>query len=276
MKTDLTGLIPGIPIEDYHRAPGLGATGIGYFLEAPAVFKHWRDNPDTEGTDSTETGSLFHCALLEPDVFASKYVHIQGPMNKNPWKAEADAVKAARKIPVGDTMYRNVIGMRDAALAQPRIQALLRGATLEHSVFWTDPTHGFPKKCRPDALQVQNRLITDFKSISDVPTPANMKKAIRKWRYGIKAKHYIDGCSIAVGEKLNLFLHVFIQNTAPYLVGYCAFSDDDLARSALIIDDVSRRYAQCLETDTWPGLTDEVVPIALDYWDYPEIEGDLL
>lgn len=270
MKTDLNGLIEGIAIGDYHKMDGFSSTGVGYFLDAPAIYKNWKTAGDDNETESKQLGGLFHEATLEPQLFADRYVHIPGPLNKNPWKAMKDEAEAKGKTAIGDTMYKNATGMRDAALSHKRVQALLSGAIVEHSAFWKDPEYGFLAKCRPDAFRIRDGIVTDFKSISDVPTLENMKKAIRKWKYQIKAKFYLDGLSIVTGTKLRMFVHVFVQSKSPYLVNFCALSDDDMVRSGIILDDVRRRYAQCLETDIWPGLEDKIHTVAMDYWDYPE------
>ncbi|EPE0133004.1 RecE family exodeoxyribonuclease, partial [Salmonella enterica subsp. enterica serovar Cerro] len=64
------GIYYDIPNEAYHAGPGVSKSQLDDIADTPAIYL-WRKNApvDTEKTKSLDTGTAFHCRVLEPEEF---------------------------------------------------------------------------------------------------------------------------------------------------------------------------------------------------------------
>ena len=58
---------------EYHALPRLSASGAKTLLKSPARYHHERQHP-ARPTAAMEFGTMFHALVLEPAVFANRYV----------------------------------------------------------------------------------------------------------------------------------------------------------------------------------------------------------
>ncbi|EIW5957025.1 PD-(D/E)XK nuclease-like domain-containing protein, partial [Salmonella enterica subsp. enterica serovar Newport] len=69
------GIYYDIPNEAYHAGPGVSKSQLDDIADTPAIYL-WRKNApvDTEKTKSLDTGTAFHCRILEPEEFSKRFI----------------------------------------------------------------------------------------------------------------------------------------------------------------------------------------------------------
>ncbi|EBC9073769.1 exonuclease VIII [Salmonella enterica] len=69
------GIYYDIPNEAYHAGPGVSKSQLDDIVDTPAIYL-WRKNApvDTEKTKSLDTGTAFHCRVLEPEEFSKRFI----------------------------------------------------------------------------------------------------------------------------------------------------------------------------------------------------------
>lgn len=278
------GLYPSLSNADYHADPSLSASGMKLILEAPAIYKHERENPTHRNT--YDFGSVWHKLVLDD---ASEDFVVIMKTNREGARVEAGddktvsaqehikEIRAAGKTPIFAKQLAVVQQMVKAFNAHPKVAEYLdlkRGA-IETSAFWTDPETGVPLRVRFDYLPdgtADRFTIVDVKTSTTAEPYAWLRKAPD---YGY---HLQDSMYRRAVRDLGLhprpdFLFLVQAKTAPYLVtpirlaAHSQAVGDHLTRQAI------RTFARCLETDTWPGYTDDIVHENLPGWYLNQFEG---
>ncbi len=69
------GIYYDIPNEAYHAGQGVSKSQLDDIADTPAIYL-WRKNApvDTEKTKSLDTGTAFHCRVLEPEEFSKRFI----------------------------------------------------------------------------------------------------------------------------------------------------------------------------------------------------------
>ncbi|EBA2049044.1 exonuclease VIII, partial [Salmonella enterica] len=69
------GIYYDIPNEAYHAGPGVSKSQLDDIADTPAIYL-WRKNApvDTEKTKTLDTGTAFHCRILEPEEFSKRFI----------------------------------------------------------------------------------------------------------------------------------------------------------------------------------------------------------
>lgn len=184
--------------EAYHAGSGLSSSRVKKALESHAAFHA----PPPEPTDAMAFGTAFHCALLEPEVFAAKYVRakaIEGNKNSNAYKAELAAWISS--VPDGST----ILSTDDF----DTIQAMV-AVVKDHPEWARMPAYdceltaiasmdGMQVKCRADSF---GSAIYDFKTTSGLVTPGPFSWAVMEFGYHVSAAFYQDIFHLLTGERL--------------------------------------------------------------------------
>ncbi len=69
------GIYYDIPNEAYHAGQGVSKSQLDDIVDTPAIYL-WRKNApvDTEKTKTLDTGTAFHCRILEPEEFSKRFI----------------------------------------------------------------------------------------------------------------------------------------------------------------------------------------------------------
>ena len=192
MKTTSTTALTN---DEYRSTPHWSSSDLSNINKSPALVE-WNKNCPTVGSDSVDLGTHLHCALLEPDVFASDYIKMpefDGRTNAGKLAKQSftDNMKASNKILLDHDAYEMVIAMRDSALAHPVANKLLTASgQSEISIF--SEINGLKVKCRPDRIPDHKHfghMLVDVKKTADIDTFA--KSAIN-FRYHVQHPFYSD------------------------------------------------------------------------------------
>ncbi|CDH33769.1 PD-(D/E)XK nuclease-like domain-containing protein [Xenorhabdus bovienii] len=260
------GIYYDISNEDYHQGEGVSKSQLDDIDKAPAEFICRRDSPvDEEKTKALDIGTAFHCLLLEPDEFSSRFA-IEPKLDRRTKagkeEAEEFSLKNQDKIILTQEEGKKLLFMRDSAMAHPIAKWCLETAgRAESSIYWKDPTTGVLCRSRPDKLIEAHHWIVDVKSTAD------MDKFDRRFydlRYHVQDAFYSDGYKDLTGE-LPTFVFLVVSTTVDcgrYPVR--TYIMDEQAKSAgrKSYQRNLTTYAQCLKTDEWPGIR----TLSLPYW----------
>jgi hypothetical protein len=264
------GVVYDMPLEQYLAVDALSASGLRLLARSPW---HYRNRVEIDPTPSMLRGTLAHCAVLEPDAMASRYVVLPADAPRKPsktqWAAKnpsADSVEAMRWWNDFKTSNagRELVAFEDYAITElqlravkncPELATILRSGRGEVSVFWIDQATGLYCKARPDWLNLDDpRAVVpmDLKTCMD-ESPSGFGRAAARLRYDLQAAHYTAGIEAALRTKVERFVFGAVTNKPPVLAVPYTLTDEmrDQGRDerrALI-----ERLAWCQRENEWPA-----------------------
>lgn len=271
----------GMPDGPYHRGPGVSKSGLDRVHDNPALYDLQRRHP-TPDPEFAYVGKAFHCLVLEPDRFDSRYVLSEyaeyRSQEAKAWREEQVAnglqvlsMTKPGKDPVWeagewDTVHR----MADAVRAHPMAAAILNPGDLvvESSAYWvdrfgteySDPTYRLCK-CRPDAFNMNMKGIADLKSARD----ASMTKftwAAKDLRYEVAAAWYTWGWRVNLQLPCEFFAFVVVEKTPPYTVEVYTFDTDAVKWGLEQAMSDLESYSKYMADDMWPSTTGKIRPLS--------------
>ena len=285
----VTGVFYNEPAEVYYRKrlDECNATGMKHMLRSPAHFKHYIEGEDDKDTPAKTFGRMFHCASLEPDVFAKTYVVLpeNAPRDlrrfrdaKKPsvetltsiewWdKWEADN---RGKVMVSRADYDKSQFMGDSVRAHPVAAGLLAGGHREVTMRWADEETGIACKLRAD-LYEPGEFMMDLKSCMDA-SEEGFARAIAGYKYDMQGAHYLDGVR-ANSDRIKWFIFLACESTAPFVCQPYVLNVDAEERGWKLRQKAIKRQAECLRTGQWPGYSDSIKEISLPTWAFYQL-GD--
>ncbi|EOY8041496.1 RecE family exodeoxyribonuclease, partial [Salmonella enterica] len=171
------GIYYDIPNEAYHAGPGVSKSQLDDIADTPAIYL-WRKNApvDTEKTKSLDTGTAFHCRILEPEEFSKRFIIAPEFNRRTSAGKEEEKTFLEECARTGRTVLtaeegRKIELMYQSVMALPLGQWLVESAGYaESSVYWEDPETGILCRCRPD------KIIPEFHWIMDVKTTADIQR----------------------------------------------------------------------------------------------------
>lgn len=267
-----------LPEAEYHARPELSSTGARKLLppSCPALFKHWRDNPEPANT-TFELGSAAHKLVLGA---GPELVRIDADeWRTNAVKAEVAAVREAGGIPLKPGPYDAVHEMAAALRAHPFAGRLFSPETgrPEQTLIWQDPDTGVWCRALLDWLRFSlpgSRLIVpDYKSCASA-APAKVERVIVDYGYHIQLAWYLAGVrALNLGGDDAEGVLVMQEKTAPYLVTVAQPDLTSMRMAEIRVREALRLYAECVKDNHWPGYADDVVLTELPPWETRELNG---
>ncbi|EIL7179394.1 PD-(D/E)XK nuclease-like domain-containing protein, partial [Salmonella enterica] len=188
------GIYYDIPNEAYHAGPGVSKSQLDDIADTPAIYL-WRKNApvDTEKTKTLDTGTAFHCRILEPEEFSKRFIIAPEFNRRTSAGKEEEKTFLEECARTGRTVLtaeegRKIELMYQSVMALPLGQWLVESAGYaESSVYWEDPETGILCRCRPD------KIIPEFHWIMDVKTTADIQRfrtAYYDYRYHVQDAFY--------------------------------------------------------------------------------------
>ncbi|EEO8062676.1 exodeoxyribonuclease VIII, partial [Salmonella enterica] len=211
------GIYYDIPNEAYHAGPGVSKSQLDNIADTPAIYL-WRKNApvDTEKTKTLDTGTAFHCRVLEPEEFSKRFIIAPEFNRRTSAGKEEEKTFLEECARTGRTVLtaeegRKIELMYQSVMALPLGQWLVESAGYaESSVYWEDPETGILCRCRPD------KIIPEFHWIMDVKTTADIQRfrtAYYDYRYHVQDAFYSDGYRAQFGE-IPIFVFLVASTTA--------------------------------------------------------------
>ncbi|EAU0670486.1 exodeoxyribonuclease VIII [Salmonella enterica] len=254
------GIYYDIPNEMYHAGPGVSKSQLDDIADTPAIYL-WRKNApvDTEKTKSLDTGTAFHCRVLEPEEFSKRFIiapefNRRTSAGKEEEKAFLEECARTGRTVLTAEEGRKIELMYQSVMALPLGQWLVESTGYaESSVYWEDPETGILCRCRPD------KIIPEFHWIMDVKTTADIQRfrtAYYDYRYHVQDAFYSDGYRAQFGE-IPTFVFLVASTTAEcgrYPVEIFMMGEDAKLAGQREYRRNLQTLAECLNNDEWPAI----------------------
>ncbi|EBD7466279.1 exodeoxyribonuclease VIII [Salmonella enterica subsp. enterica serovar Telelkebir] len=254
------GIYYDIPNEAYHAGPGVSKSQLDDIADTPAIYL-WRKNApvDTEKTKSLDTGTAFHCRILEPEEFNKRFIIAPEFNRRTSAGKEEEKTFLEECARTGRTVLtaeegRKIELMYQSVMALPLGQWLVESAGYaESSVYWEDPETGILCRCRPD------KIIPEFHWIMDVKTTADIQRfrtAYYDYRYHVQDAFYSDGYRAQFGE-IPTFVFLVASTTTEcgrYPVEIFMMGEDAKLAGQREYRRNLQTLAECLNNDEWPAI----------------------
>lgn len=266
------GLYPGIADTVYRLWP-FAAQSILKVLrdKTPAHAKEHMDHPSPP-TPALRMGSAIHMAVLQPDLFTSRYVAAPSvdrrtKQGKESWEAFLSE-NEGRIVLAADEMAE-CLAVRRSVASHSTARKLLEGEA-ERSAVWQDADTGVWCKGRFDDIARSIGALTDLKTTADA-SPSSFTRSIFRYGYYLQAAHYLRGAQ-TLGIDARFFTVIAVEKDAPYCVAVYHIRDEAIEAGAKELRPLLEIYARCEETGIWPGYPPEAVEIDMPSYGYYEVQ----
>lgn len=283
------GVVYDMPADQYHAIPAVSNSALSAMNRSPRHY--WAsylapERPARTETKPMFTGTLAHCAMLEADAMAARYIVTPEDAPRRPtaaqwgakkpsadsqaamaWWSDFNAQARGRQIITAeqyDTTRRQI----EAAQAVPELAALLQSGTSEVSFFWIDPETGAHCKARADHVHrlADGRVILlDLKTTSDA-SPAQFSRRVWNFGYHRQDAWYSRGFELARGGAVAAFVFGAVTDAYPHIAVPYMLDDAAKAIGAEQCRDLLASYAQCNAADAWPAYGSGVQLLSLPAW----------
>ena len=187
-------------------------------------------------------------------------------------RAQRDGILAGEDVPLLEVENAVAVRMREALVNHPVISQLVaedRGDP-EVSILWTDEETGVDCRARidwlPRKVPGQRLVVVDLKTTADSAHPGTFTRTAANLDYAFSAGWYLDGIEAIGMDEEPTFLHVVIEQRAPYLISLDWIDPEDIAKARELTAWTRRRYAQCVATDEWPGYPTHITKVSMPTW----------
>lgn len=263
------GIHRGVPESTYHQ-PKMGVvskSALDAVNRSPLHYLTWLHSP-SEDTPALRFGRAFHCAALEPDTFAQRYVVEPdfGDLrsSKNREKRDAWREQNAHVTALAVDDWTAIQSMTAALRSHRLVREMLQGGDSELTVTWRDPETGLPCKSRADYYVERLGLVVDLKTTQDAGIDA-FRKSISTYRYHVQDALYRDAFAQA-GKPIKHFMLVAVEKSTPHGVAVYTLDADGIARGYNAARTNINQLAEAVRTDAWTGYPEHINTIDLPPW----------
>jgi exodeoxyribonuclease VIII len=247
------GIYRDVSFDEYRSWRAWNATSIKAFtLSSPFHgFAAFNGTSATEEKTCFIKGSAIHCATLTPEQFDAQYAI--GPAvrrNSKEWKAFEDANPGKQCLKPDECA--DVMGMRNALMAEPLAAALIKSADWrEVSVVWTDEQTGLLCKMRLDMYSSKQGVLLDLKSTTDSDTE-KFERPAHVFGYALQLAFYARGLA---AHKLptNGVGIIAVESSAPYGVNVLQPDSEWFLAGEADLQAALPAIKECTSNGVWPG-----------------------
>lgn len=259
------GIVPNVPIEEYHRHSSTSKSQLDQFAKSPAHYLASLTTPRKE-TPAMRIGSIFHGMVLEPDrvkIAVAPQCDKRTNAGKATWEAFCLENAGAEIVTAEEGEMLN--GMVESVRKHPAASALLScDGIAEGSCFWYDAQSGELCRCRPDFYR-SDGIIVDLKTTEDASLEG-FTKSVAKYNYHIQAAMYADGVEWATGTTVKAFAFIAVEKQPPYAV-QCFLLDFQATEAGRVTyQNLLLDLADCKINGNFPAYSNKVETISLPNW----------
>lgn len=264
-------VVEAMSAEEYH-APRVGVvskSALDQIHRSPAHYRAWLegklDRPDSR---ALTFGRAFHCAVLEPDVFARSYAvqpdfgdcrFKEAKQARDRWRAENDG-----KEFVSADDFEAIRAMATSVLTHPIAGKMLKNGKPELTIKWTDVETGLPCKCRADYYVASRGMILDVKTTEDA-RPEAFKRSVYQYRYHVQDALYRAGFA-AAGLDARYFILVAVEKSPPFCASVYQLDASAVEKGHAAARQDIETMARCVATNQWDGYPTSIQDLSLPPW----------
>ena len=208
--------------QEYHQAEGLSASDFRLLQISPLHLEH--KSLFSMDSKSISIGSALHSLVLEPQNFHNEF-SVEEEFNKRTKAGKEEYEKWCQinkdKTILSKTEFEKVQKMAKNVLNIT--QNLLSNGIAEKS-FLVKDYNGIIRKCRPDYLREDLKVVIDVKTTKD-GNPFAFSKSIYEYNYHIQAAWYIDTLKLA-GVDVERFIFITVESSSPHMVYILEITQD--------------------------------------------------
>lgn len=277
------GIWPGVPFADYCTIPAMNATTLLHGRNSMAHLKAAIDGKlEDEDTKALNMGRAFHCRVLEPDLFSSRYavakpccaILASGKRKGEPcgnaglhgdgdeWycgQHANDDAPVSGKDRISEDEFQRIEAMRASVMAHPIIKQIRRRGGFETTAI--GDVEGVLCKARFDKLITDGPgrpVIIDLKKCRvGYGSRDRIDRAIFDYAYYFRAALYLDVLKAAGGPADVPFVLVFVEDEYPYAVNVTQVSDEWIEIGRVEYTRLLAELTECQKSGVWPGYRDE-------------------
>lgn len=258
------GIYYDIPFAEYQTWPGYNPSLVKVGLsDSMKAMRHVQIH-GSDSTDDMDLGVATHDAILQDEIFKSKYEVWTGQRRAGKeWDAFCEACGALAKKVITAAQYQACLAMRDAVKEHAAAQELLAGdGRCEVSMVWVDSSTGLLCKGRMDYLTF-NRLV-DLKTTND-PSPHGFTRQAARLKYHVQIGAYLDGLW-ELGHQCESAHFIAVGNKPWHDVVRYDISPQVIRKGIEKWKHGLSRIAECERTGCWPGCAPEPLEFTLPEW----------
>jgi hypothetical protein len=269
------GIIHGLSFSEYVARPGVSVTKLKEMRRSPKHYRHALLNPRDSAPFAL--GRAAHCALLEPDRFASDFVSwtrrtssgAMAPRTGQHWEAFT-ASNAGKEI-VTEDQYSFACAIAESVRSHAAAMKYLRAGSPEVSMFWR--FLGMDCRGRIDWLHESadmGTVLVGLKTTRDIRSEQFGRQA-KSMAYDLQWGSYGLGWQEITGRRADLVVEICVEPKAPHDVGVYVVPDDVLQRGADEYMELLETLAECQRSNYWPGALPAERVLVLPTWGDAEI-----
>lgn len=268
------GIIPGVPIEEYHRHASVSKSQLDQMAKSPAHYLASLTTPRKE-TPAMRIGSIFHGLVLEPErvkIAVAPQCDKRTKDGKATWEAFCLENQGAEIVTADEGEMLN--GMTESIRNHPAASALLSGKGIaEGSCWWYDEQSGELCRCRPDYYRRDLGIIVDLKTTEDA-SPEGFARSIWKYAYHRQAAMYLDGVEAATGDIIKGFVFVCVEKASPFAVATYRLDMQGEEAGRISYKDLLLNLAECRVKKHFPAYSISVETISLPAYAVREVYNE--
>ena len=269
------------PNEVYHANSAISHSKLELFRRRPVSYYRRFISKTVARPETTEAfriGSAAHCAVLEPDQFWSRYALRPDGIDRRTKDgkaafAEFEAANAGKVI-IGKDEAGDVEEMKAAVQHHPLASQLLAAGKPELS--WrVEPSGSLALQCRTDwfnaagcELSQGRPYVADLKTVESLDSDAfrNFERACFSFGYHRQAGFYLPLITEIIGSPVFDFFFIAVEKAEPYGCAVYRLSDAATARGHDETITDLLRLQNCIKSEQWPNLPNELREIGLPKW----------
>lgn len=268
-------------IEAYHANDAISHSKLECYRRRPALY--WKKYvaktlPKSEETSAFRLGSAVHCAVLEPEEFAGRYV-LKPDLDRRTKEgkaafAEFEAKHAGKTLLSADDWEQTEM-MKNAVMSHPIASQLFADGMPE--VTWRQQQANAlgALQCRTDWFSSLGCELTDgepyavdIKTVESLDNDAfrNFERAAFSYGYHRQAGFYLPLINEIFLKSVSRMYYVAVEKCEPYGVAVYRLSDDAIARGQdeNIADLIRLKHS--LENNHWPNIEPVIHHLGLPKW----------
>lgn len=245
------------------------------------LYDWMQESAEQKETEATLLGSALHTLILEPGEFQLRYIVYDTGNRPNPamtmaakvnqeWKAdlEAEALITGKKIITQEQF--EIISAQARQIKENEITADIfdQKAAIEVSIYtyMIVGNNKFYVKLRPDFVSLQRPFYLDIKRTKNAsPEYSGFPRDAYKYGYDIKMAFYFDVIQTVFVDLLKFFavpdlsqqfkhsLILAVENDPPHNICLYRIPEEVMEIGRYRYRAGMDRFAQCLESQVWPG-----------------------
>ena len=266
-----SGIIPGIGIEEYHKASGVSKSQLDQMAKSPAHYLASLTTPRKE-TPAMRVGSIFHGMVLEPErvkIAVAPVCDKRTKDGKATWEAFCQDNAGAEIVTAEEGEMLS--GMAASVQAHPAASALLSGPGIaEGSAWWCDEQSGELCRCRPDFYRQDLGIIVDLKTTEDA-SPSGFARSVWKYAYHRQAAFYADGVGSSTGDIVKGFVFVCVEKSAPFATAVYSLDMQGEEAGRVSYRELLLNLADCKINRNFPAYSNKIEIISLPAYAVKEI-----